>query len=120
METNNALATFAALAQDMRLQVLRLLIVAGPEGLTAGEIAARLDALPNTLSANLSVLSQAALVRSQREGRQMRYFARIDTVQALVAFLLRDCCGGKPDICQPILLDIMAPAAPTCEKPHAS
>lgn len=99
METSDALAAFAALSQPMRLDVLRWLIAAEPEGLTAGDIAAALEVRANTLSANLSVLAQAGLVRSQREGRQIRYFARVETVQALTLFLLRDCCGGDPAAC---------------------
>ena len=94
MEINQALTVFSALAQDMRLQTLRLLIEAEPHGLSAGEIAERLGARQNTLSANLSILANAGLVQSQREGRSIRYFARVDTVQALVTFLLDDCCGG--------------------------
>lgn len=103
MESKDALAAFAALSQDMRLDALRLLIAAGPDGLAAGEIAARLDARANTLSANLSVLSQAGLVESQREGRHIRYRARMDSLGALVGFLLDDCCGGSPAICGPLL-----------------
>lgn len=101
MESKDALAIFAALSQDMRLDALRLLIAAGPDGLAAGEIAARLDARANTLSANLSVLSQAGLVQSQREGRHIRYRARMDRLQALIGFLTDDCCGGNAALCAP-------------------
>ena len=111
METSQALSIFSALAQDMRLQTVRLLIEAEPQGLSAGEIAERLDARQNTLSANLSILSNAGLVQSQREGRSIRYFARVDTVQALVTFLLNDCCGGQPAICQPVLAQILDPSS---------
>ena len=102
MELSKALTIFSALSQEMRLNTLRWLIAAEPQGLTAGEIAALLEARANTLSANLAILTQAALVRSQREGRQIRYFARLDTVQALTLFLMRDCCGGNPAICGPV------------------
>lgn len=99
MEPSAALAAFAALSHDRRLSVLRALVAAEPAGMTAGEISAALDARANTLSANLSILAQAALVRSQREGRQIRYFARLDTVQGLIGFLTDDCCGGNPAAC---------------------
>lgn len=102
MESSSALTAFAALSQDMRLQAVRHLVAAEPDGLTAGEIAAALDARPNTLSTNLGVLSQANLVRSQREGRQIRYFARLDTIGALIGFLTDDCCGGNPAVCGPL------------------
>lgn len=102
MESSLALTAFAALSQDMRLEALRHLVAAEPDGLTAGEIAAALDVRPNTLSTNLGVLSQANLVRSQREGRQIRYFARLDTIRALIGFLTDDCCGGNPAVCAPL------------------
>lgn len=102
METSDALGIFAALAQQMRLDTLRWLIAAEPQGLTAGDLATLLEARANTLSANLAILTQAGLVRSQREGRQIRYFARLETVQALTLFLMRDCCGGNAAICGPV------------------
>ncbi|MDO5604387.1 MAG: metalloregulator ArsR/SmtB family transcription factor [Paracoccus sp. (in: a-proteobacteria)] len=108
METAQALDSFAALSHEGRLAVLRLLIAAEPEGMAAGDIAARLKVLPNTLSNNLGVLSQARLVRSRRQGRQVVYFARIDTVQDIVRFLMRDCCGGAAAICGPVAADLIA------------
>lgn len=111
METNHALTAFSALAHPMRLDALRLLITAEPDGMVAGDIATRLNVLPNTLSANLAALSQADLVRVRREGRQMRYFANLGTVQALVGFLLNDCCAGHPDLCAP------CPKVPMAQKP---
>jgi len=97
------LSALSALAQDTRLDVFRLLVKAGPEGLAAGEIATTLDIRPNTLSNNLNILSAAGLVRSAREGRSIRYFARMETMRALLAFLLEDCCGGRSELCQPVL-----------------
>ena len=104
METNDALTAFTALSQDMRLETLRLVVAAEPQGLTAGDIARQLDARPSTLSANLNILTRAGVLRSQREGRQIRYFARLDTLRALVGFLMDDCCGGNPEICGPLNL----------------
>ena len=60
----------------------------------------------NTLSANLSVLLTAGLVRNRREGRAIRYFANTDGVKGLLGFLLQDCCGGQPELCQPLIRDL--------------
>jgi ArsR family transcriptional regulator, arsenate/arsenite/antimonite-responsive transcriptional repressor len=103
MDRSTSLDALSALAHDMRLDVFRLLVQAGPAGLAAGEIAARLDVRSNTLSNNLNILTAAGLVRSVREGRSIRYFARMETMRGLLAFLMEDCCGGRPELCQPVL-----------------
>ncbi len=103
MEKNRVLDTLAALAHDIRLDVFRLLVQAGPEGRTAGEIADMLNIRANTLSNNLTVLAAAGLVHSAREGRSIRYFAGIEAMRGLLAFLMQDCCGGRPELCQPVL-----------------
>lgn len=102
METKTALETLSALAQETRLSVFRLLVVAGPAGMRAGEIAVAMDAHANTMSTNLSILAGAGLVRAQREGRSIRYFARMEGMAALLDFLLKDCCGGHSDLCSPL------------------
>ncbi|ABA80740.1 metalloregulator ArsR/SmtB family transcription factor [Rhodobacter sphaeroides] len=103
MEKTHALGVLSALAHDIRLDVFRLLVRAGPAGMAAGEIAAGLDIRANTLSNNLTILTGAGLVRSEREGRSIRYFARMETMRGLLAFLMEDCCGGRPELCQPVL-----------------
>lgn len=103
MEKNRSLTALSALAHDTRLDVFRLLVRAGPGGMAAGDIAAGLKVRPNTLSNNLTILTAADLVRSEREGRSIRYFARMDTMRGLLGFLMEDCCGGQPALCQPIL-----------------
>ncbi|SDE94375.1 ArsR/SmtB family transcription factor [Limimaricola pyoseonensis] len=103
MDEKNAISAFQALAQPTRLAAFRLLVQAGPDGMAAGEIAAALDARQNTMSANLSVLHAAGLVRNAREGRSIRYFADYDTTRDLLSFLMEDCCGGRPEICQPLM-----------------
>lgn len=103
MEKRHALSALSALGQDMRLDVFRLLVRAGGEGMLAGEIGAALDVRQNTLSANLSILSAAGLIRSERQGRAIRYHADMDGMAALLAFLMEDCCGGKPELCQPVI-----------------
>ena len=106
MEKNDALAAFAALSQPTRLDVFRLLVTVGEAGMSAGEIATALDVRQNTLSANLSVLLHAGLVRNLREGRSIRYFADTEGLRGLLGYLLRDCCGGRPEICDPLIEDI--------------
>lgn len=103
MDTTNALASFAALSHPTRLDTVRLLINAGNKGLLAGELSEKLDVRQNTLSANLTVLLNAGLVRNERQGRTIRYFANMDAVSGLIGFLMQDCCGGRPELCQPVL-----------------
>lgn len=102
MEKKTALAALSALGQEQRLDIFRFLVKAGPSGVVAGDIASALSSLPNTLSANLSVLAQAGLVAGEREGRNIRYRADIDAMQALVGFLMEDCCGGDASVCAPV------------------
>jgi DNA-binding transcriptional ArsR family regulator len=102
METKPAVASLAALAHEGRLATFRLLVQAGSQGLAAGEVARRLDVLPNTLSASLSVLSHAGLIASRREGRSIIYTANYGAMRELLAFLMEDCCAGTPEICAPL------------------
>lgn len=97
-----AIASLAALAHEGRLATFRLLVQAGPEGLAAGEVARRLDVLPNTLSATFNVLSHAGLVASRRQGRSIIYRANYEAMRELLAYLMEDCCGGVPEICAPL------------------
>lgn len=103
MDISNALSAFAALSQPTRLETVRQLIKAGGTGLLAGELSEQLDVRQNTLSANLTVLLHAGLVRNERQGRTIRYFANMDTVSGLIGFLMQECCGGRPELCQPVL-----------------
>lgn len=105
-----AVASLSALAHEGRLAVFRLLVQAGPDGLAAGEVSRRAGIAPNTLSASLTVLSHASLVRSRRAGRSIIYTADFDRMAALLGFLVNDCCGGSPAICAP-LADIVNRAA---------
>ncbi|MCR4264875.1 helix-turn-helix transcriptional regulator [Nitratireductor sp. ZSWI3] len=109
MEKKIALAALAALGQENRLEIFRLLVKAGAEGIPAGEIAARLDALQNTTSTHLKILTHAGLVRAEREGRIIRYFADMTGFRDLLAYLMEDCCDGAPELCRPVI------EAVTCE-----
>lgn len=102
MKLTDAIKRLSALAQDSRLEVFRLLVKAGPEGLAAGEIARRCKTAPNTLSAQLLVLSNAGLVHARREGRSIIYAADFSAMRGLMLFLTEDCCGGNAEICAPL------------------
>lgn len=96
MEKSNAVAALAALAQDNRLDVFRLLVQAGPEGMTAGAVAGTLDLAPNTLTFHFDRLRTAGLVTARRDGRSIIYAARFEAMNDLIAFLTENCCGGVP------------------------
>ncbi|SNS24450.1 ArsR/SmtB family transcription factor [Antarctobacter heliothermus] len=118
MEKIGAISTLSALAHDIRIDVFRLLIRAGASGVSAGQIAETLKIRPNTLSNNLSILSGAGLVTSLREGRSVRYFANMDAMHGLLSFLMEECCGGRADLCQPLLDQITcAPPMPNPTEP---
>lgn len=106
MDNLEALSAFSALSQPTRLEVFRVLIKAGAQGRLAGELGAQLDVRQNTMSANLTVLLNAGLVRNERHGRTIRYFADFDAVRGLLAFLMEDCCGGRAELCKPIIDEI--------------
>lgn len=104
-----ATTSLSALAQESRLQVFRLLVEIGEEGLPAGEIARRLGVPHNTMSSHLGILQQAGMVQSQRQGRSVIYAVNLFGVRDLLAFLLEDCCQGRREVCAP-LLDAVLPA----------
>jgi len=101
-KASEAIAALSALAHEGRLQIFRLLVHAGEAGMAAGEISRTLEILPNTLSANLNILSGARVVQSHRAGRSIIYSIEYKRVQALLAYLMEDCCGGRSEICAPL------------------
>ncbi|MBL6457353.1 helix-turn-helix transcriptional regulator [Belnapia sp. T6] len=119
METKQTLEALAALAQETRLAVFRLLVEAGLEGMSAGDIARQLAVPHNTMSSHLGILARAGLVTSRRESRSVIYAADYAGVRGLIAFLLQDCCKGRPEICAPLLDAALAPAAARCCPPSA-
>ena len=106
METEPAILALAALAQSTRLEAFRLLVRHEPGGLPAGEIANHLAIPANTLSSHLGVLSRAGLIKSERRSRSIIYRADLDRLQALVLFLLKDCCQGRAELCEPLLAEL--------------
>jgi ArsR family transcriptional regulator len=103
MEKSDAVAALAALAQDNRLDVFRLLVQAGPDGMPAGGVADALGLVPNTLTFHFDRLRTAGLVTAKREGRSIIYAAQFDTMNELLAFLTENCCGGAPEKCRPVV-----------------
>ena len=110
MKKSLALDAFGALSQETRLDIFRRLIREFPEPMAAGDLARDLSVPPSTLSAHLGILNRAGLVKAERQGRMILYAADTEGARALLTFLIKDCCRGKPEICRP-LLDA---AIPTC------
>jgi arsenate reductase len=99
MDEKSALEALASLAQPTRLATVRRLLSAYPGTLAAGELARACDAPHNTMSTHLGILAQAGLVEAERSGRSMNYRADVEAFRALVLFLTRDCCNGRPELC---------------------
>jgi len=107
MDIDNTLIALTALSHKTRLEAYRLLVRTGSKGMASGEIAERLGVVQNTMSAHLASLKQAGLIHSERESRVIRYFADFHTMRGLLGFLVEDCCGGRPQLCTPLLDEIM-------------
>jgi ArsR family transcriptional regulator, arsenate/arsenite/antimonite-responsive transcriptional repressor len=102
MEALDAVAALAALAQENRLEIFRLLVQAGPEGMAAGQVAEKLGLAPNTLTFHFDRLRFAGLVTVRRDGRSMIYAAQYEAMNGLIAFLTENCCQGAQEKCAPI------------------
>ena len=99
MEEKSAIKALAALAQEHRLKVFRLLVCHAPQGLPAGQIAAQVGVPASTMSTHLAQLERAGLLRSWREQRSILYAVDTEGIRQLVTFLTEDCCGGRPELC---------------------
>jgi len=104
MDIKSAVQSFGALAQETRLEVVRLLVRAGVDGMSAGEIAQELEVRQNTMSSHLLILVNAGLLESQRDGRSIIYRVQFKGLRQVLKFLVEDCCQGKPEDCG-LLLD---------------
>lgn len=112
MESTEAIDVFAALSQPTRLETLRLLMQHEPDGLPAGEIARRLDVPQNTMSTHLAILTRAGLIASERHSRSIIYRAVVERVREITTFLVQDCCGGRPELCEPLVAQFTPCCAP--------
>lgn len=101
LEEPQALNAFGALSQETRLRMVRFLVQAGPEGMSAGAVGEAVDASSSSASFHLAHLERAGLIRSRRESRSIIYSANIEGLSGLVEFLMRDCCSGHPEVCMP-------------------
>ena len=107
MESERAITALGALAQTTRLDAFRLLVRHEPHGLAAGEIARQLGVPQNTMSVHLATLARAGLIRSERRSRIINYLADLDQLKALTLFLVKDCCGGKAELCEPLIAELV-------------
>ena len=119
MESEQAILALAALAQPTRLDVFRLLVKHESEGLAAGDVAKALAVPQNTMSSHLAILSRAGLLTAQRFSRSIVYRADLDAFRAVMLFMVRDCCDGRPEICGPVV-ESLKPCCPpkTRRKAH--
>ena len=108
MDEHQALDAFGALSQVTRLQIVRLLVKAGPAGMAAGAIGEALEASSSKLSFHLSHLERAGLIQSRREARSIIYSAAYPALSELIEFLMRDCCQGRPEVCAPAVAALSA------------
>ncbi|MBN8945462.1 MAG: helix-turn-helix transcriptional regulator [Rhizobiales bacterium] len=106
MESTAAILALAALAQSTRLDTFRLLVARQPEGVPAGELARLMEVPQNTMSAHLAVLSRAGLITGERQSRSIIYRADLEHFREVTLFLLKDCCGGRPEVCAPLIADL--------------
>ncbi|GAB0116001.1 ArsR/SmtB family transcription factor [Acidisoma sp. 7E03] len=118
MNELQALDALSALAQETRLRIVHLLVTAGPEGMPAGAIGDALEAASSRLSFHLTHLEHAGLIQSRREGRSIRYTADYGALSGLIAFLMRDCCQGRPEVCAPAVEALAACACPSAKAGH--
>lgn len=109
MDTETAVVSLAALAHRQRLEIFRLLVREGPNGLPAGEIAEEVGATPTGASFHLKELDRAGLIHATRQGRYIRYAVHVEGMRKLLAFLSEDCCQGQPGLCGPVVRKARAP-----------
>ncbi|MGD1015998.1 MAG: metalloregulator ArsR/SmtB family transcription factor [Roseiarcus sp.] len=117
MDNTEAIAALAALAQSTRLDAFRLLVAREPEGVPAGELARLVEIPQNTMSAHLAVLSRARLIVGERHSRSIVYRADLARFREVALYLIKDCCGGRADLCAPLIADL-TPCRPPKEAAH--
>ena len=111
MTEQQALNAFAALSQETRLRIVRLLVQVGPEGVAAGAIGETVGASSSNASFHLAHLERAGLIQSRREARSIIYSASVGGLADLIRFLMEDCCSGHPQICAPAIASLQTACA---------
>ena len=106
MDNTEVIDALSALVQSTRLDTFRLLVAREPEGVAAGELARLIDVPQNTMSTHLAILARAGLVRGERHSRSVVYRADLQRFREVTLYLLKDCCGGRPDVCAPLIADL--------------
>lgn len=104
MEERQALLAFAALSQETRLRILRMLVVAGPDGMAAGAIAEKADVSASNVSFHLKELERAGLTATRRDSRSIFHSIEYEALSGLIRFLMEDCCAGHPQVCSPVAI----------------
>jgi DNA-binding transcriptional ArsR family regulator len=102
MDENQAVTALAALAHPQRLRIFRLLVVEGPNGMAASEIAEAVEATPTGASFHLKELDRAGLIHGTRDGRYIRYAIHVERMRQFLTYLSEDCCRGRPELCGPV------------------
>lgn len=120
MDQRQALDAFSALAQEHRLRIVRHLVTAGPEGVAAGALAAEIGVSASNVSFHLKELERAGLIRSRRESRSILYAAEYPALAGLIRFLMKDCCQGRPEVCEPALLASSPCCGPASARPEVA
>ncbi|ARP98568.1 ArsR/SmtB family transcription factor [Pseudorhodoplanes sinuspersici] len=103
MDQRQALMAFGAISQETRLRILRMLVRAGPSGVSAGAIGEAMEVSPSNVSFHLKELERSGLIAVRREARSMIYSAEYKALRALIQFLMEDCCAGHPAVCKPAM-----------------
>ncbi len=119
MESKPAILALVALAQSTRLDAFRLLVTHEPAGLPAGDIAMALAVPQNTMSSHLAILSRAGLIAATRTGRSIVYRAELAHLRDVMLFMLKDCCGGSPEICAPLIENLSSSCSPKKRRTNA-
>jgi DNA-binding transcriptional ArsR family regulator len=119
MDERQALAAFVALGQEHRLRLVRALVTAGPDGSASGALAVSVGVSASTVSFHLKELEHAGLVQSRRDGRSIIYSAAFPALSGLIAFLMSDCCQGRPEVCAPAVEALAACCNPKGDIAHA-
>ncbi|ETR77026.1 ArsR family transcriptional regulator [Afipia sp. P52-10] len=119
MRESQARECFAALSQETRLGIVRLLVRAGTEGMAAGAVAEQVGVSASNVSFHLKELERAGLITQRRESRSIIYAADYAVLGDLIGFLMKDCCAGKPEICEPVLASATCKPVTTRKRAHA-